>query len=316
MAKNIKEINNSLKYEAWAFDQISKSIFFHQKLHEWELLEVAEKIENIKAENLSWNKKLLGITDGAWDKVIHRGIKPITVFANSEVLSSVKGAVAYYRMLSMVSQKSMGQIGKSITKFEKEKKLPNTEDANALAFHFNHIISQLIESDENLNAKEFDLWRGMAAGSQAQGSWQNAKGNKVEIIIRGEIEKRLKEKDFIKKESKNYFILKDDRKLSFSSEPDIFIEQNKVIEIAIEVKGGIDLAGVLERVGAAIKSLRRAKEENPKAITILIMHAVSFSNKAEQDLKLSNKIIDYIFMIEDILEKQTIRDELFKMLRI
>jgi hypothetical protein len=49
------------------------------------------------------------------------------------------------------------------------------------------------------------------------------------------------------------------------------------IQAAVEIKGGIDTAGVLERVGAAIKSLRRAKEENPQSTTILILQGVSIT---------------------------------------
>jgi hypothetical protein len=32
--------------------------------------------------------------------------------------------------------------------------------------------------------------------------------------------------------------------------------------VPIEVKGGIDQAGVLERIGATLKSLRRTRQEN------------------------------------------------------
>jgi hypothetical protein len=60
----------------------------------------------------------------------------------------------------------------------------------------NQIISRLIELDETIDAREFDLWRGMAAGSQAQGSWQNAKGAKFEVTVKGIIQKRIRGGDF------------------------------------------------------------------------------------------------------------------------
>jgi hypothetical protein len=37
----------------------------------------------------------------------------------------------------------------------------------------NEIISGMIELDDQIHARKFDLWRGMAAGSQVQLSWQN-----------------------------------------------------------------------------------------------------------------------------------------------
>ena len=72
--------------ESWTIDQITKSEFFHQKLHEWGLLEIAYELESIKGEDLEWNRKNLGITRRAWNKVIHRGIKPVRVFAHPEVI--------------------------------------------------------------------------------------------------------------------------------------------------------------------------------------------------------------------------------------
>ena len=36
--------------ESWTIDQITKSEFFHQKLHEWGLLEIAYELEGIKKE--------------------------------------------------------------------------------------------------------------------------------------------------------------------------------------------------------------------------------------------------------------------------
>jgi hypothetical protein len=61
--------------EAWLLDQLAKSEFFHQKLHEWGMLETAEQIEQIKGETLPWNLEELAISEKAWNKIIHRGIK-------------------------------------------------------------------------------------------------------------------------------------------------------------------------------------------------------------------------------------------------
>ncbi len=157
-------------FRAWSWDQLTKSEFFHQKLHEWGLIAVAEAIEGIKGEKLEWDLNLLGISKLAWDKVVHSGIKPIIVFANPSVLQRVSGSVGYYRMLSMVSQKSMNRVGLSITRYETGQRNPNAESSLAIAKHFNLIIGRLVELDEKISAREFDLWRGMAAGSQAQGS--------------------------------------------------------------------------------------------------------------------------------------------------
>ncbi len=114
------------KKRSWSIDQLAKSEFFHQKLHEWELIKVAEQIDEIKGENLNWED--LEISDKAWNKVIHRGIKPIIVFAHPDVLVNVSCSTGYYRMLAMVSQKSMNQVGISTVRYEKGQ-MPKFETA-------------------------------------------------------------------------------------------------------------------------------------------------------------------------------------------
>jgi len=110
--------------------------------------------------------------------------------------------------------------------------------------------------------------------------------------------------------------LKDERQFVFGSEPDIGAYKKNLIQTAVEIKGGIDPAGVLERFGAALKSLRRAKQENSKSITVLIMQGVSLTSKAEEEIEKSKSIIDYFFTIEDIIGNEDIRKDLFKILKI
>ncbi len=80
----------------------------------------------------------------------------------------------------------------------------------------------------------------------------------------------------------------------------------------MEIKGGIDPSGVLERFGAALKSLRRAKQENPDSVTILIMQRVSLTPKAEEEIKKGKTTIDHFFTIEDVIGNEYIRKGLFK----
>lgn len=255
------------KQQAWALDQLQKSLFFHQRLHEWQLLEVAQQIEGISGESLSWDLSALNISEMAWNRIIHSGIKPIVAFAHPSVLTSVNRSVGYYRMLSMVSQKSMGQEGLASTHYEQTERHPSPEAAHRIARRLNTLICALIEQEEAIQTREFDLWRGMAAGSQAQGSWQNRKGDLIEEIMRRDLLSQLYRVGLIETDNpvdiRNRAVelnLVDGRTVRMGSEPDIEVITRGRIQAAVEVKGGIDPAGVLERVGAAIKSLRRSKE--------------------------------------------------------
>ena len=314
---------------AWMLDQLAKSQFFHEKLHAWGLLEVAAEIEKTKGEELKWDLATLGISQMAWDKAIHRGIKPVIVFAHPDILQRIARATGYYRMLAMVSQKSMIRVGLATARYELSDAKPGEATAIAVAKHLNKIISTLVELDERIDAREFDLWRGMAAGSQAQGSWQNAKGNRIEIVIRGIIQLRLREKELVAEEEKivsddeaqgSLMRLKDGRAVILADEPDVAIYRDegpkRVIEAAVEIKGGIDAAGVLERVGAALKSLRRAKKENSKSVTVLILQGVSMTETAKRDLQISRDVVNHWFTIESLLEDEGQREELFRLLRI
>lgn len=78
------------KKRSWTVDQLAKSEFFHQKLHEWALIEVAQQIEQVKGESLFWDKPKLAISEKAWDKVIHRGIKPVTLHVLQLALNAVE----------------------------------------------------------------------------------------------------------------------------------------------------------------------------------------------------------------------------------
>lgn len=306
------------KKQSWSLDQLAKSEFFHQKLHEWALLEVANAIESIQGEELDWSSTLIHISVPAWNRVIHRGIKPITVFAHPSVLLSVARSTGYYRMLAMVSQKSMNQVGLPSVIFE-DGRTPTTEMALRLSQQLNKIISRLIEADARIDPREFDLWRGMAAGAQAQGSWQNAKGRGIELVITGAIKRQLKEKNLIHDEvdfTGSQFLLQDGRTIVFADEPDIAIYKNEQVVSAVEIKGGIDTAGVLERVGAAIKSLSRAVAANPNATTILLVQGVSVTQQAEVDLLNARSSIHYWFTIEEMLESEETQDKFFALLGV
>ena len=305
----------------WLTDQLTKSSFLHQKMHQYGLIEVADEIEKLKGERLDWaDKEGLGISAGAWNKVIHRGIKPVRVFAHPEILSTLPRAVSYYRGLAMVSQKSMGRIRLATNTHEREMapRPPETGKASTLAKRFNELISALLETDENINAREFDIWRGITAGVQADGSWRNIKGDKAEELIRTLVSNRLKSRRLIKSsnDENTEFVLNDGRHVSFASEPDIKMTKQGLILKAVEVKGGIDSAGVLERLGAAIKSFSRVKKDHPSAKTILVMYKSAMTQRAENDIASNRSAIDFFMQIEDVLETEEANNRFFGLLDI
>ncbi len=292
---------------SWALDQLLKGAFFHQKLHEWGLLEILEQIVDMghrEAASWSWPQQELAISPQAWNKVIHQGIEPVKVFAHPRVLTTVVGAVGYYRMLAMVSQKSMRNVGLPVESFElPQSRLPSEETALRLARHFNHLISRLVEEETyTLREEEFLLWRGMAAGAQAQGSWQNRKGAIAEEWVRQRLREHLQELGWQRQpHPRGEAWSKGAKQVLFSSEPDIEVRQDDRLIGAVEIKGGIDKAGVLERLGAAVKSLRRAKDEDPASVTILVLTEASLTEQARRDLQMQRQVINRWYTLEQLL---------------
>ncbi|WP_322798451.1 XcyI family restriction endonuclease [Thermoflexus sp.] len=300
------------RQENWFLDQLSKSEFFHSKLHEWKMVEIAESIENLQGEAYDWSDLAgLGITKKAWNRVIHRGIRPVTVFAHPQVLHTIPGAVRYYRMLAMVSQKSMDRVGLPIRSYEEGGRLPEADAANRIAQHLNRIISHLIEFDEKIHPREFDLWRGMAAGAQAQGAWQNQKGAEAEQIIKDKIQSLLRDRGLVASVSEDGSVihLHDGRRIVFGSDPDIEVCRGEQVLAAVEIKGGIDPAGAWERFGATLKSLERVLSAHPKARAILIIRASSLTPEIKNTL--DNSPIEW-FAFENLMADEQIMEELVK----
>lgn len=310
MAKDVTQ-------RSWLLDQLAKSSFFHKKLHEWRLLEVLYHLQSAPATTWDWPLEELNISPDAWRVVVHSPhLTPVMAFAHPEALRTIPGAVRYYRMLSMVSQKSMPHVGLSVVAFEEKGKRPDEVTAWALARHFNKILSMLIATEEHevaLSRDEILLWRGMAAGTQAQGSWQNAKGKQVEQLLQTRLIRYLRAQGATSVGQDWHWR---DYRVHFSSEPDIAVFHGEEIIAAVEVKGGIDAAGVLERLGAAVKSLQRVKDKFPTAITVLVLTEASLTTQAQDDLHRQRQAVNTWYLVEDLLEDSAQWDEFLNKIRL
>jgi hypothetical protein len=204
-------------------------------------------------------------------------------------------------MLAMVSQKSMQRVGLSSLPFEDKGAFPDEDTAWALSRHLNRLLSLLIAHplhSEGLSREEILLWRGMAAGTQAQGSWQNTKGQQIETLLRERVAQHLQAQGAAQEDKGWHW---GTYHIRFSSEPDIAVFQGNDIIAAVEIKGGIDAAGVLERLGAAVKSLQRVKDDFPAAVTVLVLTGASLTMQAKEDLHRQRQAINAWYLLEDLL---------------
>lgn len=297
----------------WIQEQRSKSLFFHAKLHEWQLVEVADAIQTFDGSSVEWDLQALGISEKAWNRAIHSGIAPVRVFAHPVVVQNIPRSVSYYRMLAMVSQKSMKRLQIDTEPYELGLKLPDNETARKIAYHLNTIITQLIESEAKIEPREFDIWRGMAAGTQAQGAWQNQKGSEYEVIVKQLLISRFEQMGIVKKHESDCIVFQNGCKICFGSDPDIRLLHGHELLLAVEVKGGIDPAGAHERLGAALKTLQSCKEQFPECATVLLIRRGTFTQGLEKRLSESMRAITRWFFIENLFENEPIQNEFLQM---
>jgi hypothetical protein len=98
----------------------------------------------------------------------------------------------------------------------------------------------------------------------------------------------------------------------FSSEPDISLigKQGDTLGV-IEVKGGTDPAGALERYGAAKKTFENALHQNAEIITILVASCITkeVQDRIEQDLTIS-----HYYNLTEVISAAETSDQLMQLI--
>lgn len=193
---------------------------------------------------------------------------------------------------------------------------------------FNSHISAIVESTLTINFEDIKSLMFSSAGATIDGSWRNKIGEEAETMVKSYIVRLcLNENlinsmidrngdpvefdpgvDYISSISHYKGVkLKNKKSILFSSEPDIiFIDKSGKPIAAVEVKGGTDPAGALERLGAIKKSFEQARRENLEVITILLVSCIT----KEMGTRLSSdKLIDSIFNLTSIINDMESREE-------
>ena len=315
-----------------------RSTFFYRKLNEYNTYEFPEKIQKLIpiSKDYDWTEhNKWRITKEAFEHIKKSDLNLIQVFAHPRLLREHPILIAYYRNVAALSQKSVGYLsGVYPFKFESGDKDDLTEtQAVQLSKLFNEHVSLIIESA--LEGFDDECIKGLlfaSTGAQIEGSWRNSIGDEAEkevqkLLIRGVIDRSklaaflLRDnnvgaenfEDEKRKEQLNSitdykgFTLKNKRSVLFSREPDISILDEKGSAVAvIEVKGGTDPAGALERYGAAKKSFEEALRHKARVITVFVASCIT--SEVEHRVK-SDKTIQHYYNLTDILTNENKREK-------
>lgn len=286
-----------------------RSTFFYRKLKEYNTLSFRSRIEALlPVKHLySWEGWVnWGIGEDAFTYINeHPTLQLIQVFCHPRLIREHSTLLAYYRNIAALSQKAVSYlVGINVKKLEtdEENKYPLTEDkALTLSRLFNEHISLIIDSSiESLTEEELYGILLASTGAQIDGSWRNAIGEEAEKVVQRLLIKEAKEQNllaaFIPRMGTRIELYNSDRleeqlgniegyrgvmlanhtSILFSSEPDISLLSNQGTTVGvIEVKGGVDPAGALERYGAAKKSFESAIRRNSEVRTILVSSCIT-----------------------------------------
>lgn len=264
------------------------------------------------------------ISPGAWEHVRNLRLNPVSVFCHPDMLMAEPFVSLYYRGISGLSLKEVQNQVRSVVNWEiapdeRRRKPGATQDAaGRVAGLYNSVISSIIE-----NTTDWTLENGYrniiaSLGITFDGSMRNAVGRLPEQRIRRLLLQYLFENsalmvpefpgvDSIPSVPANgEYTLPDNIVMSFSSEPDVAFRRGDSLEATIEIKGGIDPAGALERLGAAEKSAQAAIEVNRRCKNFLVAGVITPEMRRRLN---QSRLFEKDFLLVELLASENLQSE-------
>lgn len=256
-------------------------------------------------ENLPGEPEDLGIDADVLNYVESNEISRWLVFAHPMILRRHPDTSLYYRGISTLSLKRVSSIACSVDRWEKSPELARVTEEKAfkVAKLYNIVISSIIRNSTNWTLE--DGHRNIIAtiGITEDGTIRNIIGQEAENAVKEKVSSWIDNEPRIvseKHESDPIWYLRDsgDLRMVYSAEPDIRFEKQSAesweIVSTIEIKGGTDPAGALERLGAVKKSF----DQTPtRSKNFLIVGVVT----EEMSNQLDQMQIERYFMLTEVL---------------
>ena len=266
------------------------------------------------------------ISQGAWEHIQSLNLDPASVFCHPDMLVEEPFVSLYYRGISGLSLKEVQSQARTVISWEREPTTSNRKPrvspdaARQVSGLYNSFISSIIE-----NTTDWTLENGYrmiiaSIGISFDGSMRNVMGRLPEFRIRRLLLQHAIENQLL--ESAEYpdadsvpsaplnsrHTLAGNIVMIFASEPDIAFWQDDSLEATIEIKGGIDPAGALERLGAANKSAAAALVSSPRCKNFLVAGVIT----AEMQSRLQQeRLFERYFGLVEILSSLEAQAEFF-----
>jgi hypothetical protein len=273
------------------------------------------------SKNVAWRPlSNLMISQMAWEHVKQRRLEAKFVFCHPQILQASPLTSLYYRGLSALSIKAVKSYCGGVESLESGEGKLSAEKALRMARVYNTFTCSVIE-----NSHEWTLENGRRSivatlGISLDGTVRNKIGTIAEKRIRGLIVEWLVEHKLIVsprlpdekildyEKIPRLLQLKKGITMEFRSEPDVSFRKDKELLAVIEIKGGIDPAGALERYGAGTKSFQNAVKESSHCKNFYL--GAVFTPELDRRIK-ADRLVEKTFNIIDIVADAGKRDEFF-----
>ena len=243
----------------------------------------------------------LMISERAWNYVANSEIDPKLVFAHPLLLRRMPRTSQYYRGMALLPQKRVADIAVGVSAWEDgSRKRPITEEqAKSVARLYNAVLSSIIEgtSDWTLENGYRNIVANMGIG--LDGTFRNIIGQDAEHQVRTRIRNWLDSQELIVNRNPDgtEFELPNSYSMRFGSEPDILFcrqtDDRERVVATIEIKGGKDPAGALERLGAMQKSFEATP---PNCVNMLVVGVVT----PEMQTRLDQMGVEKVFLLDEV----------------
>jgi len=282
----------------------------------------ARKLIEQFPESLDWSPHhRLMIDEEVWAYAIKKQkYDPKLVFCHPNILLYKPAASLYYRGLCGLSLKTARDYFGAVESLEAGKPSARIDEKKALKMSctYNTFICSIIK-----NSTDWTLENGYRTiiatlGITLDGVMRNKIGTIAEERIRAHMLDWLIKKDLILKptfdekeivkQSPRSVVLKNNVNMEFSSEPDISFKKGKDLLAVVEIKGGVDPAGALERYGAATKSFQHAIQVSHHCKNFYL--GAVFTPELERRIK-EDRLVEKYFDIISILDKPKYREQFY-----
>lgn len=265
----------------------------------------------------------LMIEPQAWAHVKKQAIPARLVFCHPAILAAHPSASLYYRGMTGLSIKAVKDYVGSVEAFEAGSQTAklNPDKAREMARTYNLFISSIIVNSTNWTLENGHRTILATMGISLDGTMRNRVGDVGEDRIRRLVLEWLKTNGLLVPPNPSADLLDDMPKsaelkrgiiMEFSSEPDIAFRKGDELLATIEIKGGIDPAGALERYGAAKKSFEHAGSLTRRCRNFYVGGVLTdeLLKRIRED-RLVEQTFDLIALLRDPEEQERFFSEVF-----